>query len=383
MRIRQNKGRVVHSPLSFVFQVLPLGGNLLQKYDAPSLSFIPNRELTPLVLQPTLLVSDPDNSIPTGDYASLMANVSWVLSLVTPSATTPLAASNGSDTYYTVDSSTKRLTLYYNVTEGVTLHIKFSGDYTDTRRNEVHNFQWEQDLGTEAQTDLNVTLDTGQWKSNVHLLPFKNMGQFSISVQLKNGPDDIADSDATYQWQWWDDDNQTFSENFTDCPWYVSGAQTKAITVEQDYIQTVVLRVKAYAYGNQHTAQYFSTRLRRWYGQFDYDVEFVRGKYVFSDTNTVVLDAWVANGKGTISNPLKYFDMELFFAVGNEDFQSVGYGEEAIVVRSGLQGGEPRCGILVRELSALMPLAQDDGAVLCLDDGTPLFVQIPTKSREV
>ena len=153
--------------------------------------------------------------------------------------------------------------------------------------------------------------------------------------------------------------------------------------VDQDFIQKLVLRVRATAFGNNATTQYWTTRLRRWYGQFDYDVEFLRGKYIFHDSNVVVLNAWVANGKGQISNPCKYFDLELFFAVGAGDFESAGYGEEATIRRSDLQSGQPKAGILCRELSAYRALADDDGKVLCLDNGTPLFAQFPTKSREV
>ena len=78
-----------------------------------------------------------------------------------------------------------------------------------------------------------------------------------------------------------------------------------------------------------------------------------------------------------------YFDMELFFAIGTGDFESVVYGEEVIIKRNGLQGGQPKAGILLRELSAFRALCEDNGTPLCLDDGTPLFAQFPTKSRQV
>lgn len=380
MKIRKNKGRQLHTPLSFVWQVIPRGGSYLQKYDAPSLSFIPNRSLTPLVLTPSLIVNDPDNTLPTGDYASQMSNVSWVLTLMTGSTSSVLPATDGSYTNYSINSSTKALTLYYNVPCGSTLHIAFNGDFTDTRRAEPYNFKWDRDLSTEAQTDMNVTLDTGRWKGNIHLSPFKKWGNFGIHVQLQNGPDDIDDSKCTYQWQWWT--GSAFSEDFSECPWLVSGEQTKEIVVSQDYIQKVILRCKAYAFNNQLTTQYFVTKIRRWYGQFDYDVEFVRGKYITKDTTVVQLEAWVANAKGLISNPSKYFDMELFFGLDG-NMESVGYGEEATIIRSDLQEGEPQCGILLRELSAFVGLANDDGELIADDDGNIFTVQIPTKTREV
>lgn len=383
MRVRRNQGRVFYQPLSFVFQVVPQGGSFLQKYDAPTQVFIPDRELTPLVLTPSLIITDPDHVLPTADYASRLVNASWVLTLTQGNTTTTLPATSGGDTNYSVNANTKELTLYYNVNVGNILHVLFRGDYVDTRRNEVFHFKWGTDLTCEAQTSLNVTLDTGQWKNYVHLLPFKKWGNFGIPVQLKNGPDEVPDAQAVYQWEWWDEVNSIFSSDFTDCPWLVSGQQTKEIVVAQDFIQKLVLRVKAYAYGNQHTMQYFTTKLQRWYGQFDYDIEFARGKYIFKDTDTVVLETWIANAKGLISNITKYFDVEVFFAVGNNTLESVGYGEEVIIKRNDLALGEPKCGVLIRELSAFRGLCLDNGNALCLDNGNPLMIQVPTKSREV
>ena len=381
MRVKKNTGHVVYTPLSYIFQVLEMGGSALQKYDATTSSFIPNRILTPLVLQPALVISDPDGVIPTADYTRQMNSVSWTLTLIQNGSSTILPATDGTGTNYSVDGTSHKLTLFRNVQPQEVVHVEFSGKYTDARRGEVQDFHWERDLSCEAQTDMNVTLDTGRWKGNVLLVPMKRWGQFGIRVQLMNGKDPIPDARCTYQWQWWT--GSEWSEDFSEQPCSVSGEQTKEIIVDQDFIQKIVLRVKATAFGNNNTTQYWTTRMRRWFGQFDYDVEFLRGKYVFHDTDTVVLNAWVATAKGQISNPCRYFDMELFFAVGNGDFKSVGYGEEAVVTRQDLQEGQPRCGILCRELSAYLALATNDGEVLCTDDGEILFSQFPTKSREV
>lgn len=383
MKIKKNRGRVVYSPLSYIFQVLEMGGSALQKYDATTSSFIPNRQATPFVMQPSLIISDPDGVVATADYVTQMNSVAWTLTINDGTGDVALPATDNGTTIYTIDPTTHRLTLYMNLYPVEMIHVKFFGKYTDRRRGEVQEFQWERDLGCEAQTDMNVTLDAGRWRHNVHLLPMKHWGQFGIPVQLRNGKDAIPDAKCVYQWQWWNESTRSWSEGFSEQPWLVSGEQTKEIIVDQDFIQNLVLRVKAIAFGNNATTQYWTTRLRRWYGQFDYDVEFLRGKYVFHDSNVVVLNAWVANGKGQITNPCKYFDMELFFSVGANGFESVGYGEEVIVRRSDLQKGEPRAGILCRELSAMRAIALDNGNLLCLDDGKPIFAQFPTKSREV
>lgn len=383
MKLRKRSGHVVYSPLSYMFQVLEMGGSPMQKYDATTSSFIPNRQATPFVLKPVLIISDPDGIVATADYVTHMNSVAWTLTVNDGTGTVTLPATANGATNYTIDPTTHKLTVFTNLYPNGVIHVKFFGKYTDTRRGEVQEFEWEEDLGCEAQTDMNVTLDAGRWRHNVHLLPMKHWGQFGIPVQLRNGKDAIPDARCAYQWQWWNESIRSWSEDFSEQPWLVSGEKSKEIIVDQDFIQKLILRVKATAFGNNATTQYWTTRLRRWYGQFDYDVEFLRGKYIFHDSNTVALNAWVATAKGQLSNPCKYFDIELFFAVGAGNFESVGYGEEAIIQRSDLQTGQPRAGMLCRELSAMRAIALDDGSLLCDDDGRPIFAQFPTKSREV
>lgn len=383
MKLKKNTGRVVYSPLSYIFQVLEMGGSAMQKYDATTSSFIPNRQATPLVLLPSLIISDPDGIVATADYVTQMKSVAWTLTINDGTSTVPLPATSSGTTNYIIDPTTHKLTVKTNLYPGGVIHVKFFGKYIDTRRNEVQEFLWEKDLGCEAQTDMNVTLDAGRWRHNVHLLPMKHWGQFGIHVQLRNGKDAIPDAKCVYQWQWWNESTRSWSEDFSEQPWLVRGEKSKEIVVDQDFIQKLVLRVKATAFGNNATTQYWTTRLRRWYGQFDYDVEFLRGKYIFHDSNIVVLNAWVATAKGQLSNPCKYFDIELFFAIGANGFESVGYGEEAIIQRNDLQQGQPRAGILCRELSAMRAIALDNDSLLCTDDGQPIFAQFPTKSREV
>lgn len=383
MKLRKHSGHVVYSPLSYMFQVLEMGGSPMQKYDATTSSFIPNRQATPFVLKPVLIISDPDGIVATADYVTHMNSVAWTLTINDGTGTVALPATANGATNYTIDPTTHKLTIFTNLYPTGVIHVTFFGKYTDTRRGEVQEFKWEKDLGCEAQTDMNVTLDAGRWRHNVHLLPMKHWGQFGIPVQLRNGKDAIPDARCAYQWQWWNESTRSWSEDFSEQPWLVSGEKSKEIIVDQDFIQKLILRVKATAFGNNATTQYWTTRLRRWYGQFDYDVEFLRGKYIFHDSNTVALNAWVATAKGQLSNPCKYFDIELFFAVGAGDFESVGYGEEAIIQRSDLQTGQPRAGMLCRELSAMRAIALDDGSLLCDDYGRPIFAQFPTKSREV
>lgn len=379
--MKKKTGHVVYTPLSVIFQMLEVGGSYVQKYDAGTMTYEPNRTITPFVLKPQLLISDPDGVMATGDYTSQLVNVRWILATLQPGnkQMTPLTDLRD----YRVNTRDHSVSIFYNVPADTVLKVGFSADFIDKRRNEVIPVQWSLDITTEVQTSHNVSLDTGRWRSKVRLSPFKKWGKFTIPVQLKYGENNVPDSKAKYAWQWWDTEAREWRSDLDDQPWYVSGGQTKEITVDQDFIQNILLKVTAVAFGEEKTTQTFVTRLRRWYGQYEEDVEFVTGKYIFADTNMVVLEAKVTNRQGNIAELCRYFDCEIFFAVGDEDFKSVAYGEEAIIRRQDLQQGKPQAGVLVRELSAYLPLCDDDGAMLVDDNGCGLFAQFPTTSREV
>ena len=374
MRIKTTTGHVIYRPLNYTFQVVQLGGSGVQKYDTVSSAYIPDREIAPLVLQPQLTIKDPDGQIPTGIYTHHMANVTWKVTLKSGDHTANLPAGDG----YSVDNATKALTFSRNLTPAESAEVTFDADYLDQRRNDVTHFHWTFLLITEAQTNTNVTLDTGRWPSKVNLSPFKKWGNITIPVQLLYGDSNVPDSQAVYQWQRFDSSTKQWKTDIADFPWYISGKDSKELSVEQDYVQDVLLRVKAVAFDNENTTQYFCIRLRRWYGQYEEDIDILTGRYIFPDTTKVVLEAHVVNRQGIIANPEKYFDLEMFFGVGGE-LESVGYGTRAEVNRHDLQTGEPTAGVLCRERSAFLPLYVGDGI---LTDGKKIIcLQIPISTR--
>ena len=380
MRIKQTTGRVVHSPLNLIFQMTVLGGSARQQYDTAYQTYEPNRSITPLLLQPKLTVSDPDGTLTAGDYTHKLVNAAWTLkTCVQGQSAWQTLASAGN---YSVNASTKALTLMYNVPTGSALRLSFHAEFLDTRRNETHPVNWETDLTTEARIGHNLSLDTGRWASKVRLSPFKNWGKFQIQVQMKDGTDDIQDSRVQYTWEWWDEESHAWKSDMSEQPWCVSGNQTKAITVDQDYIENVLLRVTATAFGDSTTTRRFVTRLKRWYGMYEEEVEFVTGKYIFHDTTMVALEGKVTNRQGDITSICRYFDCGLYFAVGNEPMTLVAYGVEAIVRRQDLAQGTPRAGILCRELTAMRGMEDPDGNILTTEDGAVLVARFPTTPIE-
>lgn len=377
MKIRKQTGYVVHAPLSYAFEVKELGGSYIQKYDTISGAFIPNRELTPYLLQPCLTITDPDGNIPAGEYTSRLVNVRWVVRGWLQGVAEILA--EGTD--YTIDSNTHALTFSHNVAVDELVHIEFCADYVNNARGEAQSFKWSKDLATvgEAQWNVSLTVDV---PSKVDLSPFKNRGQFNIFAQLFNGDGELSDSACVYQWQRFNGTQWVDIDGEEDA-FYVAGKNAKGITIDQDYLQHEILRIVAYPVDKPSEQRSATMLLRRWYGQWEESIDLMQGKYVFTSDTIASGEVKVMNRQGNIASPQRYFEIEIFFAHGNSQWQSVAYGTKATVQRSDMAQKEPKFGVLCRELSAFKPIELPDGSVLTDEGNAVLMAQFPTSDREV
>lgn len=377
MKIRKKTGYVVHSPLSYAFEVKELGGSYIQKYDTISGAYIPNRELTPYLLQPCLTITDPDGIIPAGEYTSRLVNIRWTVRGWLQGVAETLT--EGTD--YTIDSNTHALMFSHNVAVDELVRIEFSADYVNNTRGEAQSFKWSKDLATVGEAQWNVAL-TVDLPSKVDLSPFKNRGQFNIFAQLFNGDGELPDDACVYLWQRFNDTQWVDIDEEEDA-FYVAGKNAKGITVDQDYIQHEILRVIAYPKDKPTEQRSFTMLLRRWYGQWKEDIDIIQGKYVFLSDTIASAEVKVVNRQGNITSPQRYFEIEIFFAHGNGEWDSVAYGTKAIVQRSDMAQKEPKFGVLCRELSAFQPIELPDGSVLTDENNAVLMAQFPTSDREV
>lgn len=378
MKIKKNGGHIVHTPLSFAFQMLELGGSYIQKYNTIKKEYVPDRTITPYMLKPKLSITDPDGGIPAGEYTSYLVNVVWDVTSYLNNRSTKLT--NGTD--YRIDSSTHAIIIMRNTVVDETIHISFTADYLDKTRNQTYQFAWDKDMTTISESEYKTSLEFDQ-PAKVNLSPFKNRGQFSLNAQLKNGDENLDDKLCTYNWEFLDNETKTWKAISDENLWYVSGQSTKVLTVDQDFIQKAIIRITAYPKAEatqQHTK---TVMLRRFYGQYDPETYFVDGKYIFPDTTHITIGAKVTNRQGNIAKATRYFDMEIFYRKNSSsDWESIGYGDSATILRDA-KAEDHQTGLLCRELSALLPLTLDDGRVLCDNEGNPIVAQVPTSEREV
>lgn len=375
--LRQAEGHRVYDPVSFAFNVLEEGGTTIQKYDAITASYVPDRTLTPLTLVPQLYVKDLSGTIANGDKSSEMVNVTWTLAI----SGKTLAA--GTD--YSINGTDNSLTVYKNVAAGDRLTVSFRGQYYEQTRGEVATFLWSGDLTTNPTTEyvMHLVVDV---PSKLKLSPFKNRGKFAISAQLYNGDVSVPDSKASYRWYFLESDGSTWTE-LSDTNiwplWYVSGTKTKSITVDQNLIGKAVLKCVA----NETVKGYsdsFTFQLRRWYGQYDDNVVFTEGKYIYSDTVRATGQTVITNRQGTVSNPLDFFDIIMYYSRDKTQWFQVAIGDVATVPRS-MFGADTTTshlfGALTREKSQYVPITAG-GKILTIG-GLPLIAQFPTSENDV
>lgn len=378
MKMKATGGRVVHSPLSYSFNMLELGGSYIQKYDAVSGIFIPDRTLTPYTMKPQLVISDPDGNIPTGEYSSALVNVLWKVSLYKNGKETVL--SMGKD--YTVDT-VYALKFLRNVAVDETVLIEFSADYLNKIRSETAHFSWSKSLSTMEETSVNLSLEV-RAPHKMDFSPFKKYGKFPIEAVLRNGSDTIEEEKCVYHWQTFDNGLNVWRDiDDTEDLWYVSGKTGSCIVVDQDFLQHTLLRISAYAKAYPDNMFSDAILLRRWYGQWDDTPQFDYAKFLQKGMRKTSVSVKVTNRQGDVSNPFCYFDIELFYRSSPlKEWESMGNVTKAIIDGERLTNNH-EVGDICRELSAFQRVLMPDNSELQDENGLPITAQFPTSEKEV
>ncbi len=376
--IRQKEGHIVYQPLESLFTMSELFGSMSQEYDAETGEYTPDRTLTPFTLLPNYSVTDNTGGVPTGGFTSALSNVIWTVT----------ARVNGSNpvlnTHYTIDSNSHALTLNFNLDPDTIGSVRFTADYLDRRRNEVLKLVWEKQLSCHSSTGHRIELFT-EWPGRTNLFPWKSRGVFSIPVQLRNGGSDIADADAVYLWQVCENNTWRNVDPSEDI-WCRSGNNnTKTISIDQAYVQKLLVRCEAWPADLPSKLQVVAFLVRRYYGQYDDDIDVLEGAYIFPATTRAVGEAYVTNRKGgRIPNPQLYFDIEVLYSRGDYNWWHIAHGTRGEVPRSMFPVDNTMqhlFGESTRELTALRPITVD-GKILTVD-GKLLCGQFPTIERDL
>lgn len=366
---------ILYTPLDISLLMLEVGGNTTQNKSNVTGEFDPDRTLFPLVLRPSLVIKDPDHVLDDGDHTKKLIDNRWYIG----------TNENGSritkDTDGFVLGQYGELTVKRNVEPSVPLSLFFTCAYIDSRTQNTFRKSFLVTLTTNLTTELNLSLEIDAARK-MPISPFKSVSTRTIKATFRNGENIVADADAVYLWKVRDSVTKQLRAITADDLFYVSGLNTKALTIDRRFIDKELIQLEAYHRADNSRKVYVQTKIFRWYGQWDEREVITRGKFVRPDTSEIEVRAFVDSPKGQIIDPQNYFDMTHIFTTNEKGAPQtvIGYGE-TVVVPVSIVGKDPNVrpvfGVEVFERTALRPMMINGKAVVI--NGKIATISIPKK----
>ena len=364
---------IIYDPLNLTFSMVEVGGSAVQRKDAVSGAFDPDRSLFPFILRPNLQVQDPNHILIDGDHTDKLIDCRWYIG----------ADDTGeriwADTPGLNPGEYGELIVTRNVEPSTPLNLYFTCAYMDSRTKNTFRKSASVVLSSvlAVESNLSLTIDAA---SKMPVSPFKTHRNRIITATFRNGTDDVPDNEAVYVWRVLDASTRMMRDITEDDLFYVSGQGTRVLTVDRRFIDKELIEVVATLAALPSKSVSAHTKMFRWYGMWDDEVHIVRGKFIRTDTKEIEVKAYVNTPRGQVPSPADFFDIKhVRTGIAKDSYQEVlGYGETVTVPRSSV-GSDPNMrpvfGIETRERTALRACTINGNT--CLVNGSVMCIQIP------
>lgn len=374
---------VIYQPLDVSLSLLIRGGSLTQTHCAETSEFIPDRELTPLVIQPQMYIHDPDDYIESGVVD--MSEMLWyALPENIASSVTDESYLKGELTQYLITTATPgyaigqngELTVSANVPYRTPVVLVFAGSYWDGRSGKVLRVHASATLSTTSvAVPATLSLDKpASWTFN----PMEDTGTRSIVASLRLGgkSPDTAQYAARYWWYKAINGSESLIDANDDL-FYENGQNTAILTIDPRYIsEPLRLICKAeYALPGDTLPQSPSstcltaeTVVARRYPNYDFENYVHGGVEVSSSAAEVKNECVVTVGQRVLESASEWFSVKWSIkrAVYGAEWITLGYGDSIRISASEFADGAD-VGLELEEREALG--AMTDGTFVLCDNG--------------
>ncbi|MEL5895052.1 hypothetical protein AAE250_16355 [Bacteroides sp. GD17] len=250
--ISQPQDVPVHiDPYSFLAEIQVLSGNPVQNYNKDTGKYEPDRNLIPCVLMPYISAQDPEG-IMSG--SQVITGAEWYEG--SPKADGSNRIISATSGYVISDSGTPTYSLKVkkNIDYNTPLELHCLFTFTDKRKNTQETVERSIVLKTTLFDSLNYSLKLDKpkgWTINpLDVVPASGGAWlYSITAQLYTGEDPVADANAAY---WWEVFENGVWRNFTDdeINIFVNGRNSngtwgKKITVDARMFRRLTVRARA------------------------------------------------------------------------------------------------------------------------------------------
>lgn len=333
---------IQYDPLHEAFSLVVKAGSLLQVHSAETDTYIPDRQITPLVIEPSFCLYDESGTIENGHHEASLLDIRWYENSETP-ANLIVPGQNG----YLVESG-GALVISKNVSYLSPLTLIFTANYYDPRTGNVLRIHESKTLSTTSLAEMPVTLELdkpGDWTFD----PLTESGLRTVTATLRLAGNAVSAERRAFWWYVVENGAERLI-NPEDDLFYESGQNTPALTIDPRYIEgRVLVRCKAeyIAPGAPVPAQPSAgcqireTTVNRCYSVWDYDW-FVNGSSQVASRAAEIKSEGLVTSKGLlVENPTEKFDLKwsLKSQVFGAQWRTAGYGTESLIPRNEYRNG--------------------------------------------
>lgn len=228
---------VTFDALNLVKGIKSIGGPDKQVYYIESDVFAPDRRITPLILQPYLLVEDPHEIIPNGDKISELSSAKWYFDEIkSENRITAKEESASIDTPFALGANNS-LHIRKNVEKAIQLF--FEAEYLDIRKNKNIHISLTYLLTTTQSSEVKpaprLKLSKPQsWK----YCPLDKITEATIEAEV------FADNKGYKSAVEWCKVENNKEIPLSDEPFYLGGQNSNKLVVNPDLMGDTLLRVR-------------------------------------------------------------------------------------------------------------------------------------------
>lgn len=379
---------VIYRPLNVSLSLLLRGGSLTQTHCAETSEFIPDRELTPLVIRPQMYVHDSDGLVESG-HVQLSEMLWYALPENIAASVTDESYLKAELSQYLITAATAgyavgqngELTVSANIPYRTPVVLVFAGSYWDGRSGKVLRVHASATLNT-TSVALPATLSLDKpasWTFN----PMEDSGTRSVAASLRLGGKSPATAQCDVRYWWYKVvDGVEALVDANDDLFYESGQNTAVLTIDPRYLSRPLrLICKAeYALPGENLPQTPSatclkaeTVVARRYPNYDYENFVHGGVEISSSAETVKNECVVTVGRRVLESPSEWFSVKWSIkrAVYGAEWITLGYGDSIRIPASEFADGAD-VGLELEEHEALGAMSVgneaicDNGAVITL-----------------
>lgn len=313
--------QINYKPLDKSVTLSPIGGSTVQQYNATVNEYVPDYTLVPLVVQPSVSITDPDGIIPAGIKNSSLTDINWYENKV--DASTLIASSNVD---YLIDRTSTdnkrgRITVKKNIPE-VGLTLIFTAKFIDTRTGMGVPLQDAITLTSQSAVESSERL-VETYPLGKRIYPTTGRKGLKIRCPLMNDAQKVGT--AIYRWQ---QKKAGSYENITEGQSGITGVATDELWIpvglicENVYFKTIVTNGDR-IYEKEHV-------LSVGYEAFEVDIILPGNGQITPGVEQIVAKAKITTAAGVVSSPGDYFTLDWVDQNGN----SLGSGESITIPSS-------------------------------------------------